>query len=105
MPVLDEGSLAFPGYSLSFVRLDVQPSMPAYIGQMRRDGAGPVSTAGHFHHHLGCPPHRAPDLLDLGAREAAGHPRPRAGSAEDVKEWPAPDRETDNVLSHCDSPS
>src|SRR6202023_328081 len=70
MPALEE---LFPSLlvdSLPFIRFDVDPSLTADVGEVRRDRTGTTPAAGDFHHDLRSPPYRSGDLGNLPRGES-----------------------------------
>jgi hypothetical protein len=85
MPFLEQRLLVVPRHPPSFVRLELELSLPADVGEVRRDRSDPLTAAGDFDHDFRRPADGAPDLLDLVAAET--HARwTRAPTAENVEQ-------------------
>ena len=87
MPAPEQIFLSFFGHALPFVGLELEPAMLADVREVRGHCADSSPAARHLDHHFGRPAHHgAPDVLDLGEREASRLRRSATCTGEDVEE-------------------
>jgi hypothetical protein len=76
MPVSQQRLLGVPaGGTIALIRLDCEFALTTDVRQVRGNGAGFGTAAGHFHHDLRCSTDGSSNLFDLGWSESTRRTR------------------------------
>lgn len=93
------------GNPLTLVRLGLQISPPADVGEMRCNGTGIRATAGDLYDHFRRLSDSPPDLFDLRRTEPRAPKRSRAAETGQLEKWRVAGRQAKRSPTHIETPS